>query len=324
MNGRIFALLLIAAAIIGIGAAVGVIAYMERDDAGEPDGQPALAELPQPSASGGQTAAADALAAPRSDGAIIVSPEGIETLAGAVESLEESGFTLATADGTESVVVAEDTRLTLFLEHSPENLEEGMSVTLMGQRDDQGEMRATVLLLGDTGAGAFGGLAGAFGAGGLRAGGEQISPEDIAALRAQLGALAGAGDGGQIPPEAQQRLRALAAQQGSGGAGPGQGTGLARRGGISGEIAQMGESRVTIETDRGPVETVLDDETLIREVTGEGELADLPVGAQVTVLGSRDGDAFRAAQVIMTPDFGEALGGLLGPGGPAPGGSTGP
>ncbi len=322
MNGRIFALLLIAAVIIGVGAAFGLIAYTERDD--DDEGQTALAELPAAPAadpSGGASAPA-APQASASQPAI----EELETLAGTVESLEESGFTLATAEGTETVVVGEDTRLTLFLERSLENLEEGMSVTLMGQRDDQGEMRATVLLLGDAGGGAFGGLAGAFGAGGLRAGGEQISPEDIAALRAQLGALAGAGEGGQIPPEARQRLREFASQQGGGGGGGfGQGAGFARRGGISGTIAQVGEGRVTIDTDRGPVDALLDDETLIREVTGEGELADLPVGAQATVLGNRDGDGvFDAAQVIMTPDFGEALGGLLGPGGPPSTGSTGP
>ncbi len=320
MNGRIFALLLIAAVIIGVGAAVGLIAYMERDDADE--GQTALAELPAAPAvdpSGG----ASAPSAPEV-GASQPAIEELETLAGTVESLGESGFTIATAEGTETVVVGEDARLTLFLERSLENLEEGMNVTLMGQRDDQGEMRATVLLLGDTDAGAFGGVAGAFGAVGPGAGGGQISPEDIAALRAQLGALAGAGDGGQIPPEARQRLRVLATQQGGGGGGLGQGAGLARRGGISGKIAQVGEGRVTIDTDRGPVEAVPDHETLIREVTGEGELADLPVGAQVTVLGSWDGDAFRAAQVIMNPDFGETLGGLLAPGGPAPGGSTSP
>ena len=77
----------------------------------------------------------------------------------------------------------ENTRLPCFSDGLLEDLEEGASVTLMGQRGEQGEMRAAVLLLGDAGAGAFGGLAGAFGAEGLRAGGEQINPEDIAALR---------------------------------------------------------------------------------------------------------------------------------------------
>ena len=137
--------------------------------------------------------------------------------------------------------------------------------------------------------------------------------------------MAGAGEGGQIPPEARERLRALATQQGGGAGGPGQGAGLARRGGVSGTIVQVGESRLTIDTDRGPVDAVLDDETLIREVTAEGELADLPIGAQVTVVGSRGDDGvFHAAQVAMTPDFGEALGGLFGPGGAEPGGSGGP
>ena len=319
MTGRTFTLLLIAAAAIGIGAAIGLIAYMERGDA-EPDGQPAFAELPQPSASGGQTAAA-APAAPRSDDTVIVSPEGVETLTGTVESVAENTLTLATDQDTETVVVGADTRFALFLERSLEHLEEGANVTLMGQPGDQGEMRATVILLVDPGAGAFGGPGGAFGAGSLRAGGPQPSPEDIAALRAQLGALAGTGEGGQIPPEARQRLRALAAQQAGG---PGQGAGFARRGGLSGTIAHVGEGRVTIDTARGPVDAVLHDDTLIRELTSEGQLADLPAGAHVTVLGNRDDDAFRAAQIVMTPDFGQALGGPFSPGGPSPGSSTGP
>ena len=319
MNGRIFILLLIVAAIIGAAAAVGVIWYMER---GGDESQTTVAELPEAPAAARLGAASEPATVP--DGASEPTLAGVEALAGTVESVEEGRLILATAEGTETVAVDGDTRLTLFLDRSLEDLEEGASVTLMGRRGEQGEMRAAVLLLGDAGAGASGGLAGAFGGDGLRAGGEQISPEDIAVLRAQLGAMAGAGEGGQIPPEARERLRALAAQQGGGPGGPGQGAALARRGGVSGTIAQVGEGRLTIDTDRGPVDAVLDHETLIREVTGEGKLADLPVGAQVTVVGSRDDNAFHATQVVMNPDFGETLGGLFAPGGPQQEGSTGP
>ena len=308
MNGRIFILLLFVAATIGVAAAVGVIAYMERDG---DESQTTFAELPEATAAARLGAASEPTLA------------GVEALAGTVESVEEGSLTLATTEGTENVAVDGDTQLTLFLDRSLEDLEEGASVTLMGQRGEQGEMRAAVLLLGDAGAGVFGGLAGAFGAEGLRAGGEQISPEDIAALRAQLGAMAGAGEGGQIPPEARARFQALGAQPGGGGFG--LGAALARRGGVSGTITQVGEGRATIDTDRGPVEAVLDEETLVIEVTGEGKLADLPIGARVTAVGSRDDEgAFRAAQITMTPEFGEALGGPFGAGGPAPGGSGGP
>ena len=102
--------------------------------------------------------------------------------------------------------------------------------------------------------------------------------------------MAGAGEGGQIPPEARAQFRALGAQPGGGSGGFGPGAGLARRGGVSGTIAQLGEGRATIDTDRGPVEAVLDEETLVIEVTGEGKLADLPIGARVTAVGSRDGE----------------------------------
>ena len=322
MNGRIFILLLIAATIIGVAAAVGVIAYMER---GDDESQATFAELPEATAAARLGAASEPATA--ADGASDPALAGVEALSGTVESVEEGSLTLATTEGTETVAVDGDTQLTLFLERSLEDLEVGASVTLMGQRGEQGEMRAAVLLLGDAGAGAFGGLAGAFGADGLRAGGERISPEEIAALRAQLGAMAGAGEGGQIPPEVRARLQALGAQPGGGGGGGrfGPGAGLARRGGVSGTVAQVGEGRATIDTDRGPVEAVLDEETLVIEVTGEGDLADLPIGARVTAVGGRDDEgAFRAAQVTMTPDFGEALGGLFGAGGPAPGGSGGP
>ena len=320
MNGRIFILLLIAATIIGVAAAVGVIAYMER---GDDESQATFAELPQATAAARLGAASEPATA--ADGASEPALAGVEALAGTVESVKEGSLTLATTEGTETVAVDGDTQLTLFLDRSLEDLEDGASVTLMGQRSEQGEMRAAVLLLGDAGAGVFGGLAGAFGGDGLRAGGERISPEEIAALRAQLGAMAGAGEGGQIPPEVRARLQALGAQPGGGSGGFGPGAGLARRGGVSGTIAQLGEGRATIDTDRGPVEAVLDEETLVIEVTGEGKLADLPIGARVTAVGSRDGEgAFRAAQVTMTPDFGEALGGLFGAGGPAAGGSGGP
>ena len=322
MNGRIFFLLLIVVAVIGIAAAAGVIAYLER---GGDESQTTLAELPEAPAGARIGAASEPAASP--DGASESTLAAVEALAGTVESVEESSLTLAITEGAETVVVDKDTQFTLFLDRSVEDLEEGASVTLMGQRDEQGEMRAAVLLLGDAGAGAFGGLAGAFGGEGLQAGGRQISPEDLASLRAQLGALAGAGEGGQIPPEARERLRALAAQPrgGGGDGGLGAGAGFARRGGVSGTITQVDDGRITIDTDRGPVETVLNDETQIREVTAEGKLADLPVGAQVTAVGSRDNEgAFHAAQVAMTPDFGETLGGLLSPGGRQQEGSTGP
>ena len=263
--------------------------------------------------------------APPQSGAPQPPAENAETLAGAVESVEEDRLALTTDEGTETVLVGEDTLLTLFLERSDQHLEEGASVTLMGQRDQQGEMRAAVLLLGDSGAGpgVFGGRVGPFGDGLLRTG-EPPSAEDIAELERQLGAIA-ASEGVQIPPEARQRLRALAAQRGGTGTEPGQGAGFARRGAVSGTIAQVGDGSITIDTDRGPVDAVFDADTLIREVISDGKLADLPIGAQVTVLGNRAGDdAFRAAQVIMTPDFGEALSGLFAPGGPTQGNSTGP
>lgn len=318
MNGRIFTLLLLAAAALGVAAAVGVIAYMERGG-DEPDGQTAFAELPQPSASGGPTAAAPQPAEPRTDGAVIVSPEGVETLTGEVESVEGRSLSIITDEGSETATVEPDATVTLFLERSPDDLEEGMSVTLTGERGEDGVTRASLIMLGDGGPGAFGGPGGTPGVGVLRADGGQLNPEDVAALRAQLGAMAGAGEGGQIPPEVRQQLRAFGAQQAGEGGGPGQGAGLARRGGVVGEITQIGDGSITIETERGPVQAAYDDETQVREITTEAELADLPVGAEVRLIGQRtDAGEFRAVAVIMTPDFGEALGG------PAPAGSTGP
>ena len=146
MNGRIFILLLIVMAIIGGAAAVGVIAYMERDD---DESQTTVAELPEAPAAAQLGAASQPATSP--DGASESALAGVEALAGTVESVEEGSVTLATTEGAETVAVDEDTQLTLFLDRSLEDLEEGASVTLMGQRDEQGEMRAAVLLLGTPG-----------------------------------------------------------------------------------------------------------------------------------------------------------------------------
>ncbi len=313
MTGRTFALLIIAVAAIGVAAAAGVIAYMERGD-DEPADRTAFAELPQPSASGGQPSAAAVPAAPQSDGAAIVSPEGVETLAGTVESVEGRSLSIATEEGSETATVEQGAAVTLFLERSLDDLEEGMTVTLTGERGEGGVTRADLITLGyvfEMGALGFGaqfpdgGRSGPLGGGILRAG-DPPSAEDIAELERQLGR--------EIPPEALQRIQAFA-EQGGGNAGQlrgggGSGAGLARRGGVSGEITQIGDGRITIETERGPVQATYDDDTQVREITTEAELADLPVGAQVRLVGHRTGTGeFRAMAVIMAPDFAEALGG---------------
>ena len=313
MTGRTFALLIIAVAAIGVAAAVGVIAYMERGD-DEPAGQAAFAELPQPSASGGQPSAAVVPAAPQPDGAVIVSPEGVETLAGTVESVEGRSLSIATEEGSETATVEQGAAVTLFLERSLDDLEEGMSVTLTGERGEDGVTRANLITLGnifEMGALGFGAQfsdgsrSGPLGGGILRAG-DPPSAEDIAELERQLGR--------EIPPEALQRIQAFA-EQGGGNAGQlrgagGPGAGFARRGGVSGEITQIGDGGITIETERGPVQAAYDDDTQVREITTEAELADLPIGAQVRLAGQRTGTGeFQAMAVIMAPDFAEGLGG---------------
>lgn len=305
MNGRIFALLLIAAAIIGVGAAFGVIAYMERDDAD--DDRTALAQLSQTGAPSGQVGTAVAVpvapVAPQSDGAAVVSAQGVETLAGAVESVEGRSITIAAEQGSETAIVEESATVTLFMEGSLDDLEEGMSANLTGERGEDGVMRAESITLGYVfGIGALG--VGAQFADGSRSGplgggimrtGEPPSAEDIAELERQLGT--------EIPPEAIQRIQALAEQGGGQLRGRGGAGGAFGQRGVSGEITQIGDGRITIETARGPVEATYDDDTQIREIVAEGELADLPIGAQVRLLGQRDEEGvFRAVAVIMTPD----------------------
>ncbi len=317
MNGRIFALLLIAAAIIGVGAAFGVIAYIERG--GGDEGRTALAELPAAPAAA-LPGGASALAAPQAS-ASQPAIEGLETLAGTVESVEGRRLTIAAEQGSETATVEEGATVTLFTERSLDDLEEGMSVNLTGERGEDGVTRAESITLGYVfemgalGVGAQfadGSRSGPLGGGIMRTG-EPPSAEDLAELRRQLGT--------EIPPEAIQRIQALAEQGGGQLRGRGGAGGAFGQRGVSGEITQIGDGRITIETARGPVEAAYDDDTQIREIVTEGELDDLPIGAQVRLLGQRDEEGvFRAVAVIMTPD----LGGPVAPGGPAPGGSTGP
>ena len=320
MNGRIFALLLITAAIIGVAAAVGVIAYMERDD-DEPLTE--LAELPAaPDAA--PAGAASASAAPQ---ASVSQPSAgqMETLAGTVESVEGRSLTIAAEQGSETATVEEGASVTLFIERSLDDLEEGMTVNLAGERGEDGVTRAELITLGYVfemgalGVGAQfadGSRSGPLGARIMRTG-EPPSAEDIAELKRQLGT--------EIPPEAIQRIQALAEQGGGQLRGRGGAGGAFGQRGVSGEITQIGDGRITLETARGTVEATYDDDTQIREIVIEGELADLPIGAQVRLLGQRDEeDVFRAVAVIMNPDLGEALGGLFVPGDPSQGGSSGP
>ena len=234
----------------------------------------------------------------------------METLAGTVESVEGRSLTIAAEQGSETATVEEGATVTLFMERSLDDLEEGMSVNLTGERGEDGVMRAESITLGYVfGIGALG--VGAQFADGSRSGplgggimrtGEPPSAEDIAELNRQLGT--------EIPPEAIQRIPALAEQGGGQLRGRGGAGGAFGQRGVSGEITQIGDGRVTIETARGPVEATYDDATPIRELVAEGELADLPVGAQVRLLGQRDEEGvFRAVAVTMTPDLGEALGG---------------
>ena len=321
MNGRTFALLLIAAAIIGVAAAVGLIAYMERDS--DDEGQTAFAELPAAPAAA-PSGGASTPASPRAS-ASQPSAGQMETLAGTVESVEERSLTIAAEQGSETATVEEGAPVTLFLERSLDDLEEGMTVNLAGERGEDGVTRAELITLGYVfEMGALG--VGAQFADGSRSGplgvrimrtGEPPSAEDIAELERQLGT--------EIPPEAIQRIQALAEQGGGQLRGRGGAGGAFGQRGVSGEITRIGDGRVTLETARGPVEATYDDDTQIREIVAEGELVDLPVGAQVRLLGQRDEEGvFRAVAVIMNPDLGEALGGLFVPGDPSQGGSSGP
>ena len=189
---------------------------------------------------------------------------GGSQVAGSIESIEESTFTVATDLASVSVSVGADTviRVTSVLE--PTALSDGSQVMVVSERLE-GKTLARVITIIPEGQAPFGRGQGAFGGG-----------------QARVGGAPGNSGGNQGAPGANQ-------------AGPGG------RGGLFGTIADVNFSGFTLETQQGPLPIVTDEESVILK-TGEGVFADLEVGMQVRVTGPASEDGMiEARTVIVTP-----------------------
>ena len=190
---------------------------------------------------------------------------GGSQVAGSIEGIEESTFTVTTEVASVSVSVGADTiiRVTSVLE--PTAMSDGSQVMVVSERLE-GKTLARVITIIPEGQAPFGRGQGAFGGGQARAGG-----------------AAGNSGGNQGATGANQ-------------ARPGG------RGGIFGTIADVNDSGFTLETQQGPLPIVTDEESVILK-TGEGVFADLEVGMQVRVTGPASEDGMiEARTVIVTPE----------------------
>ena len=190
---------------------------------------------------------------------------GGSQVAGSIEGIEESTFTVTTEVASVSVSVGADTiiRVTSVLE--PTAMSDGSQVMVVSERLE-GKTLARVITIIPEGQAPFGRGQGAFGGG-----------------QARVGGAPGNSGGNQGAPGANQ-------------AGPGG------RGGLFGTVADVNDSGFTLETQQGPLPIVMDEESVILE-TRQGAFADLEIGMQVRVAGPASEDGMiEARSVIVTPE----------------------
>ena len=127
-------------------------------------------------------------------------------------------------------------------------------------------------------------------------------------------------EGGEgVPEEVAAQIRQLREQLG-GGIGGGAGFGLQ-----AGTIEAVDGNTITLNTQQGPLEIAVGDETNI-QMTTEVPMSDLETGMTVTVAGERDEDGnFTAGNIVVLPEGAEGLpfGGFRGGRGGFPGGGFG-
>ncbi len=129
-------------------------------------------------------------------------------------------------------------------------------------------------------------------------------------------------EGGEgVPEEVAAQIRQLREQLGGGGGiGGGAGFGLQ-----AGTIEAVDGNTITLNTQQGPLEIAVGDETTI-QMTTEVPMSDLETGMTVTVAGERDEDGnFTAGNIVVLPEGAEGLpfGGFRGGRGGFPGGGFG-
>ena len=153
MSGKSFTLALIGVAAVGVAIAVGFIAATNLGEGDMPD---ALATQMAPASSGVGAQAPTAVssasqAATDAEGQLTAG--GVETLAGTLKEVEDNRLTIETQDGAVTAIVEEGAALNLFLKVAPEDLEEGATLTIIGERGKDGITQASSILVGAAGSG---------------------------------------------------------------------------------------------------------------------------------------------------------------------------
>ena len=328
MNTKTFMMLLIGVLVIGGALGGVVIAATVLGGSDEPEPSQVILTNPSGSSSSQQSSqqASQQQTEPTSQPSNSqFSPDagsplfnGGSNLIGSVEKIDGDSLTISTSDGSVLARLGDDAIVQMFADVSAEDLAIGTQVTVNGERGEDGLMVASSIVVipegenGFAGGGGFGGRDGP--------GGGQLDQEQLNQLRQQFQGQFGGGGGnqqfqGQLTQEQRDQFRAqFQGQLGQGGGGQGFG-GIGGRGGLTGTIESIVDGVITIETPRGPLQAIIDDDTTI-QMFSQGTLSDLPVGAQVRVTGQEGEDGvFEASSVFMIPDdggFGGFGGGFFG------------
>ena len=195
---------------------------------------------------------------------------------------------------------AADTTIQIFSQGEAADLKVGTRVTVIGQRGEDGTVEARAIsILSEGAVGFFGpGFAGPLGQ-------NPDGQNQLAQLRQRI-------QSGEITQEElgefRQQARRRFGQGSFGGDGqgvPGRGGlggGLAGRASLTGTIDKIDGATVMVNTPQGPLETKVDEETII-QTFAEGTLEDLQAGMRVIVIGqnSEDGNIL-ARSILMVPE----------------------
>ncbi len=120
----------------------------------------------------------------------------------------------------------------------------------------------------------------------------EISPQDLDRLRQQF-------QSGEINPRDPDRL----SQQSAGRSGQG----FTGRGSVTGTVAQVDGSTVTVDTPEGPLPVRIGEDTVIQK-SATGTLEDLQTGLRVAVFGQpEEGGGVAARLVMLIPEGSDGL-----------------
>lgn len=320
MNTKTFMLLLIGVLVIGgvLGGAVIAAAALGGSDAPEP--APAVLAAPVTSSLGQQSSQQVSQQPTGQPSSSQFSPDaesrlldGGSSLIGTVEKIDGDTLTISTSEGSMLAMVGGEAIIQMFAEVASADLELGTRVTVNGERGEDGLIVATSIVVIPEGEGGFFGR-------GSSAGGDQGHDEQSSGQPSQeqqdqfrqrfQGQFGQGGGNQQLPGQLTQEQRDQFRRQFQGQLEQGTGgQGFGGRGGLTGTIESIEGGVITIETARGPLQAIIDDDTTIQKFS-QGTLSDLPMGAQVRLTGQQSEDGtFDASAVFMLPEDGFGFGG---------------